>query len=106
MEITKKKERIAPCGMEYLSEEARKTYLVCYLNPNESENSHEFKSFDEACDAALEFAEKVAEQDKIDFDTRKRVMKSISVFDTVEETEVTPTDVYNQILDMIKNMPQ
>ena len=104
MEITKEKERIAPCGMEYLSEETKKTYQVCYLNPDESERSFEFKSFDKACDAALEFASKIAAQDKIDTNIRKRVMKSISVFDTVEEREVTPTDVYNQILDMIKNM--
>lgn len=104
MNITKDKERTAPCGMEYLSEEANKTYQVCYLNPNESERSVEFDSFDKACDAALEFASKIAAQNKIDLGVRTRVMKSISVFDTLEEREVTPTDVYNQILDMVKNM--
>lgn len=104
MKINREIERTVSVGMDYLREDASRTYDVYYQDLNKSpkyEKGGVFDTFDKAFVAAIDFAEKIATAPKMEKEEKVRILKSISIFDSLEERDVSTAELGNTITEII-----
>lgn len=107
MKIEKEKVRTVPAGIEYLEEDINRKYEVYYQDLIKSpkyEKGGEFTTFDEAYNAALEFAGKIACDKTLTVEDKERILKSIMIYDSLERVDVTTAELGNNISTIINKI--
>ena len=104
MEISKDRIRTVAVGMGYPEESPYRKYEIYYLVSNKYQAGEAFNTFDEAFHAAIRFADALCADDSIDVEQRKSMLKSLMVFDTLEEREVTTVKLHNYMLDIVRTL--
>ena len=99
-----KEQRTVASDIEYIAEDVIHKYEVHYLTPNRDEKSEEFNTFEEAFERAIQFAERLSKFGDIDKDTKKRVLKSLYIFDNMEDRDVTTAELKNKINKIIEGI--
>ena len=99
-----KEQRTVASDIEYIAEDVIHKYEVHYLAPNKDEKSEEFNTFEEAFERAIQFAERLSKFEDIDRDTKKRVLKSLYIFDNMEGRDVTTAELKNKINKIIEGI--
>lgn len=102
MDVIKEQSRTVASGdKEYIAEDIVHKYEVHYLSPKRDEKSEEFDTFEQAFDRAIWFAEHLMQFEDVPMEDKKRVLKSLYIFDNIEDRDVTTAELktrINQIL--------
>ena len=97
-----KEQRTVASDIEYIAEDVIHKYEIHYLTPNGDEKSEEFDTYEEAFDRAIWFAKNVKGFDELTDEEKMRVIKSIYIFDCVEDRDVTTAELKNTVLNILK----
>ena len=98
------KKRTVATGIEYPDKSPYRKYEIHYLISNKDHTGKVFDTFDEAFHAARELATAIAANDNLDISQRKHMLKTLYVFDSLEERDVTTAELKNCILDIVKSL--
>lgn len=97
MKILNEQKRTVSSDIEYIAEDVVHKFEVHYLSPRGDEKSEEFDTFDKAFERAIWFAEHLMDFDEVSMDDKKKVLKSLYIFDNIEDRDVTTAELKNRI---------
>ena len=103
MKIDRGQDRTVASDIEYIAEDVIHKFEVHYLSPKRDEKSEEFDTYEEAFNRAIGFAEHLMDFDGISMDDKRRVLKSLYIFDNIEDRDVTTAELRNRINKILNN---